>query len=123
MLRIIHKSKLHGAKVTEANLHYRGSITIDKRFMELADIVENEKVLVVNVNTGDRFETYAIEGEYGSGVICLNGAAARLAQCGDTVIIISFGLYQDSDLVNFKPKVIYVDSEEGKENCIAIEKV
>jgi len=123
VFRIMHKSKIHGAKVTEANLHYRGSITIDKRFMELADVRENEKVLVVNINTGDRFETYVIEGEYGSGVICLNGAAARLAQCGDAVIIISFGLYEDSELIDFKPKVIYVDSEEGKVNCTAVEKV
>ncbi|SCY71005.1 aspartate 1-decarboxylase [Alkaliphilus peptidifermentans] len=118
MLRIMHKSKIHGARVTEANLNYRGSITIDKRFMELANIVENEKVLVVNINTGDRFETYVIEGEYGSGVICLNGAAARLVQCGDSVIIISFGIYDDSELENFKAKLVFIDSNENEVNCI-----
>ena len=118
----MHKAKIHGAKVTEANLNYRGSITIDKKFMELTGIIENEKVLVVNVNTGARFETYVIEGEYGSGVICLNGAAARLVQCEDKVIIISFGIFDEKELENFKPKVIYVDSEEGKANSIINER-
>jgi L-aspartate-alpha-decarboxylase len=102
----MHKSKIHCATVTEANLNYKGSITIDKKLMEAADILENEKVLVVNVNSGARFETYVIPGEYGSGVICLNGAAARLVQCGDKVIIISFGIYADNELKGFKAKVI-----------------
>lgn len=106
MFRIMHKSKIHCATVTEANLNYKGSITIDKKLMEAADMIENEKVLVVNVNTGARFETYVIAGEHGSGVICLNGAAARLVQCGDKVIIISFGIYSDNELKDFKAKVV-----------------
>lgn len=109
MYRIMHKSKIHRATVTEANINYKGSITIDKFLMEQADILENEKVLVVDVNNGKRLETYAISGKEKSGVICLNGAAARLVQSGDKVIIISFGIYSDSELENFKPKVIFPD--------------
>ncbi|HEX2925331.1 MAG TPA: aspartate 1-decarboxylase [Ruminiclostridium sp.] len=109
MFRIMHKSKIHGAIVTEANLKYKGSITIDKRLMEAVDILDNEKVLVVNVNTGDRLETYAIPGKYGSGTICLNGAAARLVQPGDKVIIIGFGLYSETELKDFSPKVVFPD--------------
>jgi len=118
MMRIMHKSKIHSAKVTEANLYYKGSITIDKKLMELADIRENEKVLVVNINTGDRFETYTIEGGYGTGVICLNGAAARLAQCGDRVIIMTFGIYENSELDEHKPKIVFVEDRDGKDNCV-----
>ena len=109
MLRIMHKSKIHLAKITEANLNYRGSITIDEALMEKADILENEKVLVVNINTGDRFETYVITGERNSGVICLNGAAARLVQVGDKAIIISFAMYTEEELADFKAKVVLVD--------------
>lgn len=105
----MHKSKIHRATVTEADLNYKGSITIDKKLMEAADILENEKVLVVNVNTGGRLETYAISGEYNSGIICLNGAAARLVQPGDKVIIIGFGIFNDSELKDFKPKAVYPD--------------
>ena len=88
MLRVMHKSKIHRATVTDANLNYVGSITIDEELMLAADILENEKVQVVNNNNGARFETYVIKGEKGSGTICLNGAAARLAHKGDIVIII-----------------------------------
>lgn len=109
MLRLMHKSKIHMAAVTEANLNYKGSITIDEELMEKADLKENEKVLVVNVNTGDRFETYVITGGRNTGIICLNGAAARLVQVGDKVIIISFAMYADSELDGFKPSVVFVD--------------
>lgn len=111
MFRIMHKSKIHRATVTESNLNYRGSITIDEELMKAADILENEKVLIVNNNNGERFETYVIKGEPGSGTICLNGAAARKAHYGDTIIIISFGLYESSELKNFKPKVVLVDKD------------
>jgi aspartate 1-decarboxylase len=111
MIRIMHKAKIHGATVTEANLNYTGSITIDEALMDETDIIENEKVLVVNVNTGARFETYVIKGNRNSGVICLNGAAARLVQVEDKVIIISFGLYSDLELKGFKPKVVFVDDK------------
>ncbi len=109
MYRIMHKSKIHRATVTEANINYKGSITIDKYLMKQADILENEKVMVVDVNNGERFETYVIPAEEKSGVICLNGAAARLVQPGDKVIIISFGIYSETELDDFKPKVIYPD--------------
>lgn len=111
MFRIMHKSKIHGATVTEANLSYKGSITIDSKLMEAANILENEKVLVVNNNNGERLETYVIEGERGSGVICLNGAAARMAQCGDIVIIISFGIYDEKEIEEFKNKVVLVNEK------------
>jgi aspartate 1-decarboxylase len=111
MFRIMHKSKIHGATVTEANLNYKGSITVDPILMEAADMLPDEKVLIVNNNNGQRFETYIIKGEYGSGTICLNGAAARLVQCEDKVIIISFGVYNDSELKDFKAKVILVDEK------------
>lgn len=110
MFRIMHKSKIHGATVTESNLNYRGSITIDKKLMEAANIIDNEKVLVVNINTGGRMETYVIPGERDSGIICLNGAAARLVQPGDKVIIISFGIFSDNELKDFKPKIVYPDT-------------
>jgi aspartate 1-decarboxylase len=111
MFRIMHKAKIHNATVTEANLNYKGSITIDQKLMEAAGLLENEKVLIVNVNTGDRFETYIITGGYGSGIICLNGAAARLVQPGDKVIIISFGIYAEEELKDFQAKVVFVDED------------
>ncbi|AJY77134.1 aspartate 1-decarboxylase [Paenibacillus beijingensis] len=109
MFRTMMKSKLHRATVTEANLNYVGSITIDENLMEAADIWANEKVQIVNNNNGARLETYVIPGPRGSGVICLNGAAARQAQPGDTVIIISYaGMAEDQARVH-KPKVIILD--------------
>ena len=107
----MHKSKIHGATVTEANLNYKGSITIDEALMEASDILLNEKVLVVNNNNGERFETYVIKGPRDSGVICLNGAAARLAQPGDTVIIITFGMYSNEEAQNHHSNVVLVDSK------------
>ncbi len=109
MKRIMFKSKIHRARVTQAELYYEGSITIDSDLMAQADILEYEKVQVVNVNNGQRFETYALKGEAGSGTICLNGAAARLGHVGDEVIIITYGEYADEELDGHKPSIILVD--------------
>ena len=111
MLRTMFKSKIHRATVTEANLNYVGSITIDSDLLKAADILEHEQVAIVNVNNGARFETYTIAGPAGSGVICLNGAAARLAHPGDLVIIISYGQYAEAELVGHKPTVVLVDAD------------
>ena len=111
MFRTMMKSKLHRATVTEANLQYVGSITIDTALMEAADILTNEKVQIVNNNNGARFETYVIPGERNSGVICLNGAAARQVQVGDQVIIISYAVLTDEESHEFVPKIIFVDQE------------
>ncbi|KYG32889.1 aspartate 1-decarboxylase [Alkalihalobacillus trypoxylicola] len=105
MLRHMMRAKLHKATVTESNLHYVGSITIDENLMDAVGILENEKVQIVNNNNGSRFETYVIKGERGSGVCCLNGAAARLVHQGDTVIIIAYGLLDEEELKQFQPKV------------------
>ena len=105
MIRQMMKSKLHRATVTEANLHYVGSVTIDEDLMELVDILPDEKVQIVNNNNGARLETYAIPGPRGSGVVCLNGAAARLVQVGDSVIIISYGFVTDEEARRHQPKV------------------
>jgi len=107
MLRTILKSKIHRAHVTEANLYYEGSITIDAKLMQKADILAGEKVEVLNVNNGQRLETYAIEGK--SGTICLNGPAARGACVGDEVIIISYALADEKEIKSIQPKVIKVD--------------
>jgi aspartate 1-decarboxylase len=104
------KSKIHRAVVTEANLNYVGSITIDEDIMDHVDILANEKVQIVNNNNGARFETYVIPGERGSGVICINGAAARLAQPGDLVIIICYGLMTNEEAKTHKPKVAIMDA-------------
>lgn len=109
MFLFMFKSKIHRATVTEANLNYMGSITIDKELMQAAGILPNEKVQVVNNNNGARLETYVIEGEPGSGVICLNGAAARQAQPGDTVIIIAYTMLEEREAKTFKPQVVMVD--------------
>ncbi|MBB3151802.1 aspartate 1-decarboxylase [Paenibacillus endophyticus] len=110
MFRTMMKSKLHRATVTEANLNYVGSITIDENLMEAANIWENEKVQIVNNNNGARFETYVITGERGSGVICLNGAAARQVQPGDQVIIISYAMMTDDEAREHKPIVTILDA-------------
>jgi aspartate 1-decarboxylase len=101
------KSKIHRAVVTEANLNYIGSITIDEDLMEAANIIENEKVQVVNINNGERLETYVIKGKRGSGVCCLNGPAARKVAVGDIVIIISYGIMDFEEAKLFKPNVIF----------------
>jgi len=105
------KSKIHKATITEANLQYVGSITIDSALMEASDLLENEKVQVVNNNNGARFETYVISGARNSGVICLNGAAARQVQVGDQVIIISYAVLTDEEAHLYQPKVVFVDGE------------
>lgn len=109
MFRNMLKTKLHCARITDANLDYQGSITIDLDIMEKADILPNEKVQVVNKNNGARFETYVIPGKRGAKDICLNGAAARLAQLGDEVIIMSYVLLTPDELVNWEPLVIFLD--------------
>ena len=109
MRRRMMKSKIHRATVTDANLHYVGSITIDRELMDLADMLENEQVHVLDIDNGARFETYVIPG--GPGQICLNGAAARLVQPGDKVIIITYGDYDDAELDGFLPRVVHVDQD------------
>ena len=109
MILNLLKAKIHCATVTEANLHYMGSITIDEALMEQAGILPNERVQVVNNNNGERLETYTIPGPRGSGVICLNGAAARLAQPGDIVIIMAYAFFQEDEAKTYKPTVVMVD--------------
>ena len=101
------KSKIHCATITEANLHYMGSITIDEDLMDAANMIAGEKVQIVNNNNGERLETYIIKGERGSGCICLNGAAARKAVVGDTVIIISYAMMDFEEAKKFKPSVVF----------------
>ena len=110
MLREMLKSKIHRATITDANLNYEGSITLDPVLMRLADIREFEKVQVVDLNNGARFETYCIAGKPESGVVCINGAAARLVHIGDLVIIMTFTTISDADSQGFAPKVVKVDS-------------
>lgn len=113
MFRTMMKSKIHRATVTEANLNYVGSITIDQDILDAVDILENEKVQIVNNNNGARLETYVISGKRGSGVICLNGAAARLVQPGDTVIIISYASMSNEDAKQHKPIVALMDKDNS----------
>ena len=101
------KSKIHRVKVTQANLNYIGSITIDQNLMDAANIIENEKVQIVNVNNGERLETYVIKGKRGSGTICLNGPAARKVELGDTVIVISYATMDFDDAKKFSPSIIF----------------
>lgn len=101
------KSKIHRARITQAELHYVGSITIDEDLMDAANMIEGEKVAVVNVNNGERLETYVIKGERGSGMVCLNGPAARKAQVGDIVIVISYASMKFSKAKEFKPTIIF----------------
>ncbi len=113
--------KLHRATVTEANLNYVGSVTIDRDLMRAAGFITNQKVQIVNINNGARFETYVIEGATGSGVICLNGAAARLAQMGDKVIIMAFGLMEHDEAVTYTPSVVFLD-DVNRVTGIGVEK-
>jgi aspartate 1-decarboxylase len=103
------KSKIHRVKITQAELHYVGSITIDEELMVAANIIENEKVQIVNINNGERLETYVIKGERGSGMVCLNGPAARKAQVGDVVIIISYCSMDFEEAKKFKPVLVFPD--------------
>lgn len=106
----VMKSKLHCVRVTEANLNYMGSITIDEDLMDAANLIAGEKVQIVDNNNGERFETYVIKGERGSGCICLNGAAARKVQVGDIIIIISYALLDFEEAKTFQPTVVFPDS-------------
>ena len=114
MLIEVMKSKIHCARVTEAKLNYMGSITIDEDLMDAANLIAGEKVAIVDNNNGERFETYIIKGERGSGCICLNGAAARKVQVGDIVIIMSYALMDFEEAKSFKPSVIFPDSATNK---------
>lgn len=110
MLINVLKSKIHRVKVTQAELHYVGSITIDEDLIDAANMIENEKVQIVNINNGERFETYIIKGERGSGTICLNGPAARKVQVGDVVIVIAYATMDFEEAKRFKPSVIFPDA-------------
>jgi aspartate 1-decarboxylase len=105
------KSKIHRVKITQAELHYVGSITLDQKLMEAANLIEGEKVQIVNINNGERLETYVIKGELNSGTVCLNGPAARKAQVGDIVIIISYASMEIEEAKKFKPSLVFPDPE------------
>ena len=111
MQRKMLKSKIHRATITDCDLHYAGSITIDAELMEEADLLPNELVHVLDVDNGERFETYVIEGRAGSGEVQVNGAAARLVHQGDRVIILSYGLYSEDELELYSPRVVHVDAD------------
>jgi aspartate 1-decarboxylase len=112
-MRTMMKSKIHRARVTDANIDYEGSITIDKKLMMAADILAYEQVHVLNVNNGARFTTYAIEGKEGNGDICLNGAAARLGVKGDIVIILTYAQVREEELNNYRPKIVHVNKNNA----------
>ncbi len=112
-MRTMLKSKIHRARVTGLNIDYEGSITIDRKLMEEADILPYEQVEVLNINNGARFTTYAITGNGESGQICLNGAAARLANKGDIIIILSYCQVEDSEAASFMPRLVYVDDKNN----------
>lgn len=114
MLIEMVKSKIHRVRVTEANLNYIGSVTIDRDLLDASGILEGQRVFIVNNNNGERFDTYVIPGERGSGVICLNGAAARKAQQGDVVIIMTYALMTEEEAKTHKPTVIFPDTETNR---------
>lgn len=111
MQREFLKSKIHRAVVTDANLHYEGSITIDRDLMDAADLREYEKVSILDINNGQRFDTYVIEGMRGSGEMCLNGAAARLVHKGDLIIVVSYCVLNEEEITNHKPRLVFVDEQ------------
>ena len=119
MNRMLLKSKIHRATVTDASLHYAGSITLDPLLMEATDIVEWEQVDIYDINNGNRLTTYAISGERGSGIVCLNGAAARLVQIGDLVIICSYAQYSDEERQQHVPRIVLVDVNNHIPQCSA----
>ncbi len=114
MQRVMLKSKIHRATVTDCDLHYVGSTTIDPELLEAADILEYEQVHVVDIDNGARFETYTIGGERGSGDMCVNGAAARLVHRGDTIIVISYGQYDQAELSRYEPRVVHVQAQTNR---------
>lgn len=119
MQRTMMKSKIHRATVTDADLAYEGSITIDRDLMDLADLLPYEQVQVLDIDNGSRFETYVIEGDRGSGMICVNGAAARLVQPNDKVIVISYGRYEEAELGGHEPIVVKVDDRNAPSPSLA----
>ena len=119
MFRTLMKSTLHRGTITAANLHYVGSITIDEDLLDAADLLPNEKVQIVDIDNGARLETYVIAGERGSGDLCLNGAAARLVQPGDKIIIISYGVYTDAEAREHVPTVVVLDERNRPEQVIS----
>ncbi|MBY6035722.1 aspartate 1-decarboxylase [Fictibacillus nanhaiensis] len=121
MFRTLMKAKIHRATVTESNLNYVGSITIDEDILDAVDMIPNEKVQIVNNNNGARFETYIIPGKRGSGVMCLNGAAARLVQEGDTIIVISYAMFDEAEAKNHQPKVAIMDKNNNIQDMIGVE--
>jgi aspartate 1-decarboxylase len=114
MQRVMLKSKIHRATITDCDLHYVGSITIDPELMRAADILEHEQVQVLDIDNGARFVTYAITGEEGSGVIQINGAAARLVQRGDTIIVLSYAHYDEAELERYQPRVVHVEANTNR---------
>jgi len=120
MFKIMMKSKIHRARVTESNLHYEGSITIDEALMEEADILPYEQVEIYNVTNGERFTTYAIKGERNSGIICINGAAAHKAKKDDLIIIVTYASYDEKELASFQPKKVYVDNKNKIKNQLRV---
>lgn len=121
MFRTMLGGKIHRATITEADLNYVGSITVDQDLLDAAGILVNEKVAIVNNNNGERFETYTIPGERGSGVVCLNGAAARLVQKGDIVIIMSYVMLSEPEIAAHEPKVVLVDEHNKIRNILSYE--
>jgi aspartate 1-decarboxylase len=119
MTRTMLKSKIHRATVTDSNLHYVGSITIDPDLLEAADMLEFEQVAVLDIDNGQRFETYTIVGERGSGDVIVNGAAARLVQPGDTIIVLSYAGYDDDELEGYAPVVVHVDERNRRAEPVA----
>jgi len=111
MLRTLLKSKLHGVRITESELHYQGSITLDRDLMTAAELLPYEKVQILNINNGARLETYVIEGKPGSGVVCLNGPAARCGAAGDIIMVISYATLSESELEGFEPITVFVDED------------
>jgi aspartate 1-decarboxylase len=114
MQRVMLKSKIHRATVTDCDLHYVGSITVDADLLEAADILENEQVHVLDIDNGARFETYTIVGERGSGTVQINGAAARLVHKADTIIIVSYAHYDAADLERYEPRVVHVEANTNR---------
>jgi aspartate 1-decarboxylase len=114
MQRLLLKSKIHRARITDSNLHYEGSLTIDSDLMKAADILQYEQIKIYNVNNGARFDTYAIEGPAGKGDICLNGAAARMGAVGDLIIIATYAHYDEAEIADHKPGIVLVDARNKR---------
>lgn len=123
MRRTLLKSKIHRATVTDANLEYQGSVTIDRALMDAADIVEHEQVQIYDVTNGARLTTYAIPGPAGSGVVCINGAAAHLVKAGDLVILATYAEFDEAEVRRHRPRVVFVDAENGVAETVSAERV